>query len=78
MKPKLEAQGYTRLKLKYDYPLSSFAFKFNLRRFNKELAHRMRPARAYTRSRQSSTLATPGHIHELSWFTRWTEELKLS
>ena len=23
-------------------------------------------------------LATPGHIHELSWVIRWTEELKLS
>jgi len=36
------------------------------------------PAGAYTRSRQSSTLATPGHIHELSWVTWWTDELKLS
>jgi hypothetical protein len=33
---------------------------------------------AYTRSRHSSTLATPGHIHELSWVVQWREALKLS
>jgi len=35
-------------------------------------------AGAYTRSRDGSTCATPGHIHELIWVIRWTEELKLS
>jgi hypothetical protein len=33
VKPKLKALRYTRLKLTYDDPLSSFAFKFNLRRY---------------------------------------------
>jgi hypothetical protein len=33
MKPKLTAPGTKRLKLKYDAPLSSFAFKFKLRRY---------------------------------------------
>jgi hypothetical protein len=31
----LKAPGTTRLKLKYDDPLSNFAFNFNLRRYNK-------------------------------------------
>jgi len=35
-------------------------------------------AGADTRSRRSSTGASPGHIHELIWDIRWTEELKLS
>ena len=35
-------------------------------------------AGAYTRSRLSSTGATPGHGHELSLVIRWTEQLKLS
>ena len=33
MKPKLKAPGTKRLKLNYDAPLSSFAVKFNLRRY---------------------------------------------
>jgi hypothetical protein len=33
MKPTLKAPGSKRLKLKYDKMLSSFAFKFNLRRY---------------------------------------------
>jgi hypothetical protein len=32
MKPTLKASGTQRLKLKYDEQLSTFAFKFNLRR----------------------------------------------
>jgi hypothetical protein len=35
IKPKLTAPGSERLKLEYDGPLSSFAFKFNLRRYTK-------------------------------------------
>jgi len=35
MKPTLKAPGTKRLKLKYDVPLSNFAFKFNLRRYSK-------------------------------------------
>jgi hypothetical protein len=35
MKPKLKAPRSKRLKLKYDDLLSNFAFKFNLRRYNK-------------------------------------------
>jgi Ser-tRNA(Ala) deacylase AlaX len=35
-------------------------------------------AGAYTGPLLSSTRATPGHVHEFSWVTRWTEELKLS
>jgi len=37
IKPRLKAPGYGRLKLKYDNLLSSFAFKFNLRRYNVEM-----------------------------------------
>ena len=33
MKPTLKAPGTKLLKLKYDEPLSIFAFKFNLRRY---------------------------------------------
>jgi hypothetical protein len=36
MKPMFKAPGIMRLKLEYDDLLSSFAFKFNLRRFNAE------------------------------------------
>ena len=35
IKIKLKALGTKRLKLKYDEPLSKFAFKFNLRRYTK-------------------------------------------
>jgi hypothetical protein len=34
IKPKLKPPGTKRLKHKHDEPLSSFAFKFNLRRYN--------------------------------------------
>jgi hypothetical protein len=34
MKPTLKAPGTKRSKLKHDEPLSSSAFKFNLRRYN--------------------------------------------
>jgi hypothetical protein len=33
MKPMLKSPGIKHLKRKYDIPLSSFAFKFNLRRY---------------------------------------------
>ena len=33
IKPTLKAPGYMLLKLRYDGPLSEFAFKFNLRRY---------------------------------------------
>jgi len=35
MKPTLKAPGTIRLNLRYDGPLSSFSFKFNVRRYNK-------------------------------------------
>ena len=35
IKPMLKAPGPERLKLKYNEPLSSFAFKFKLRRYTK-------------------------------------------
>jgi len=34
IKPTLEAPGIKLLNLKYDEPLSKFAFKFNLRRYS--------------------------------------------
>jgi hypothetical protein len=34
IKPTLKAPGTKRLNLLYDKPLSNFAFKFNLRRYN--------------------------------------------
>ena len=37
MNPTLKAPVSKRLKLKHDEPLSNFAFKFNLRRFSKEM-----------------------------------------
>ena len=39
IKPTLKAPGTQRLKLKYDKLLSSFAFNFNLRRYNTESDH---------------------------------------
>jgi len=42
IKPKLKLPGTKRLKLKYDVPLSNFAFKFNLRRFT--LVEKVSPA----------------------------------
>jgi len=38
MKPMLKAPGTKRLKLYYDKPLSSVAFKFNLRRYTEAAA----------------------------------------
>jgi hypothetical protein len=38
MKPMLKAPGTKRSKLKYDEWLSNFAFKLNLRRYNKGFA----------------------------------------
>ena len=38
MKPTLKAPGTKLLKLKFDQPLSSFAFKFNLRRYTEVLS----------------------------------------
>jgi len=35
IKPMLKAPGTKRLKLRYDVPLSNFAFNFNLRRYTK-------------------------------------------
>jgi hypothetical protein len=58
IKPTLKAPGSKRLKLKYDKPHSSFAFKFNLRRYTLGLALQLqlppadvihRLAGAYTR-----------------------------
>jgi hypothetical protein len=60
------AKGYSR----------KGAALYGLRRFDDAIA--AYEAGAYTRSRQSSTGATPGHIHDLMWVIRWTEELKLS
>ena len=34
LKPMLKAPGTKRLKLRYDEPLSNFAFKINLRRYS--------------------------------------------
>jgi len=39
IKPKLKPPGGKRLKLKCDVLLLNFAFKFNLRRYNKEIAN---------------------------------------
>jgi len=60
MKTKLKPPGIKRLKLEFDGLLSSFAFKFNLRRYAKELTESFSAynairthlaAGAYTRSR---------------------------
>jgi hypothetical protein len=37
IKPTLKAPGTVRLKLKYDEPLTKFAFNFNLRRYIQEV-----------------------------------------
>jgi len=39
IKPALKAPGTKRLKPKFDEPLSSIAFKFNLRRYNQLPQH---------------------------------------
>ena len=39
IKPTLKAPGTKLLKLQYDKPLSTFAFKFNLRRYTLEMLH---------------------------------------
>ena len=45
MKPVLNLPGTKRLKLRYDEPLSNFAFDFNLRRYNAVcLEHGIDPA----------------------------------
>jgi hypothetical protein len=46
MKPKLKAPGTKRLTLKCDEPLSSFAFKYNLRRYTTDDAALKPRARA--------------------------------
>jgi hypothetical protein len=55
IKPTLKAPGIKLLKLKYDKPLSNFAFKFNLRRYNMAARAVTFEAGAYTRSLLSST-----------------------
>jgi hypothetical protein len=56
MKPRLKRPGTMRLKLKCDILLSTSAFKFNLRRYTKEmLLSKYSEAGAYTRSLFSST-----------------------
>jgi len=52
MKPKLKPPGSKLLKLKFDKPLSDFAFKFNLRRYNTGVLD--------TVSKQFSTIAIEG------------------
>ena len=60
IKPKMNAPGTKRLKLKSDEPLSSFAFEFNLRRYIQanltlaELFRKPATAGAYTRPLLSS------------------------
>ena len=67
MKPKLKPPGTKRLKLKHDVLLSTFAFKFNLRRYTLYqqllawMVHGLL-AGAYTRPLLSSTLALEGLI----------------
>jgi len=67
MKPLVKASGTKRLRLRYDGPLSNFAFKFNLRRYSKaaeigkahaclQLAQRMYLDAPYTRE--------VGHVEE--------------
>jgi hypothetical protein len=54
--PKLKAPGTKRLKLKYDGPLSNFAFKFNLRRYTSASPSWPSPLRTPPRRRQGLTL----------------------
>jgi len=65
IKPALKAPGIKRLKLKYDGPLSNFAFNFNLCRYIQGIGvddifvffdtFRQATAGAYTRSLLSSS-----------------------
>ena len=61
IKPTLKATGSERLKLKYDEPLSNFAFNFNLRPYasGKSVCYNapVLEAGAYTRPLFSSTHA---------------------
>jgi len=56
IKPTSKAPGTRRLKLNYDEPLSRFAFKFNLRRCNKEVLERLDPNSRASLSRAASAL----------------------
>ena len=62
MKPKLKAFGHTRLKLKYDRPLSSFAFKCNLRRFMEVTRAKLALVDLAGSERQSVTGVTGGEM----------------
>ena len=44
IKTRLKLPGTKHLKLKCDEPLSNFAFKFNLRRYIKDIRARIAPA----------------------------------
>jgi hypothetical protein len=71
IKPTLKAPGNKLLKVKCDKPLSKFAFKINLRRYNVE--HGVDDMRPAVRSRTSSTLHR--HVTE-SHFKPSIRELK--
>jgi hypothetical protein len=60
IKPTLKAPGIKLLKLKYDTPLSNFAFEFNLHRYSEEVARWLiGDLRRMTVRRCRSTLSTP-------------------
>ena len=66
--PTLKAPGTKRLKLKYDAPLSKFAFKFNLRRYNTE------SFQAATVGARPAADAPLWYQSSLSWFQTPTSD----
>jgi hypothetical protein len=62
MKPTLKAPGAKRLKLEYDEPPSSFAFKFSLRRYRPGLGYFFHPLplTKVGRTVQVDPILTPG------------------
>ena len=64
MKPMLKAPGLMLLKLRYDGPLSNFAFKFNLCSYNADDTQDIAEldAAAHTSPTHFSTLALLAHV----------------
>jgi len=76
----LKPPGTKRLKGQCDVPLSIFAFKFNLRRYNPEVLRRAQAAFAVERdweqfhTPRNLLLAMVGEVGELSEIFQWRGE----
>jgi hypothetical protein len=66
IKPKFKLPGTKRLKLKRDEPLSNFAFKFKLRRYNEDDGTLMLPARPRGWHQSHAAAAGVGYLASAS------------